>query len=198
MVIGITGGYCTGKSEVARIFRGLGAKIIDLDKLAHLALERGTQSYKKIIKTFGKDVLINNNISRLLLAKKVFGNKKRVSKLNSIIHPIVIKQMLSLVKKLKKSSKVIAVEAPLLFEAGIARYFDYVVVVRANQKNQLTRAARKTGQSKSDILKRINSQWPLKRKTARADFIIDNNRSIKETSKQVKEIWRDLLSQNLF
>lgn len=198
MVIGITGGYCTGKSEVIRIFRSLGAKTIDLDKLAHSALKRGTQSHKKIIKEFGKEVLINNSISRPLLAKKVFGNKKRAAKLNSIIHPIVIKQMFSLVKKFKKGSKVICVEAPLLFEASIAKYFDYVVVVRANQKKQLTRAAKKTGLSKRDILKRINSQWSLKRKIARADFIIDNNKSTKKTRQQVKQAWRALKSDYLF
>lgn len=192
MVIGITGGFCTGKSQVAGVFKGLGAKVIDLDRLAHKALKPQTKSFRKIIEEFGKDILANSHIDRLILAKKVFGNKKKLSKLNSIIHPVVIKEMVKLIKEFSKRYKVIAVEAPLLFEAGLKNYFDYIVVVKTNKNTQLIRAAKKTGLGKKDILKRINSQWPLEMKLNQADFIIDNNGSLRKTQSQVKEIWEKI------
>ncbi|MFC1645569.1 dephospho-CoA kinase [Candidatus Omnitrophota bacterium] len=195
MIIGITGGFCSGKSEAAKVFKGLGAKVIDLDNLAHKALKPGTKSFKKIIKEFGRDLLTNNQIDRSLLAKEVFGSRKKLAKLNSIIHPIVIKRMFGLIKKSKKNYKIIAVEAPLLFEAGMKKYFDYIIVVKANKKNQIERAIRKIGIGKKDILKRINSQWPLKKKAAKADFIIDNNKAVKKMRWQIKEIWKNLISQ---
>ena len=195
MVIGITGGYCTGKTEVARNFEALGAKVIELDKLAHLALTPQTNTFKKIVKEFGKEILRNKRIDRSILAEKVFGNKNRLRKLNSIVHPLVIKQMLSLIKKWQKVSKPIVVEAPLLFEVGLRKYFDYIVVVKASKKNQIIRSEKKAGLGQREALKRINSQWPLKKKITAADFIINGNKSIKEVKKQTEQIWNSLISQ---
>lgn len=195
MVIGITGGFCTGKSEVARNFKALGAKVIDLDRLAHSALTPQTRTFKKIVNEFGRGILKHNRIDRGLLAAQVFGDKKRLKKLNSIIHPLVIKQMLGLIKKWRKGSRAIVVEAPLLFEAGLGKYFDYVVVVKASKKNQIIRAKKKVGLGQGKTLKRINSQWPLKKKIARADFIIDGNKSIKEVKRQTEKIWNSLIFQ---
>ncbi|MDD5005230.1 MAG: dephospho-CoA kinase [Candidatus Omnitrophica bacterium] len=192
MVIAITGGFCTGKSEVARIFRKFGAKIIDLDKLAHLTLKPRTESFKKIVRAFGRDILTNGRINRLLLAKKVFGNRKKLNKLNSIIHPVVIKEMNDLIKKFHKECPVIIAEVPLLFEAGLNDYFDYVIVVNAGKKTQIKRAAAKTNLSKTDILKRIKSQWPIERKIKLADSTIDNNGSIGNTRRQAKNIFENL------
>ena len=197
MVIGITGGFCTGKSKVASIFRKFGARVIDLDKLAHTVLKPETKSFKKIIKEFGGDILVRSRIDRSLLAQKVFGNKRRVAKLNSIIHPLVIKDMLSLLEKFSKKYKIIVVEAPLLFEAGMEKYFDHIIVVKTNRKTQINRAIKKTGLRKVDVLKRINSQWPIGRKIKQADFIIDNNGSIDRVRKQTKRIWQDLKSSYL-
>jgi dephospho-CoA kinase len=190
MVIGITGGFCTGKSKVEGLFKKFGAKIIDLDKLAHAALSPGTNCFKKIIKEFGNDILVNKYIDRPLLARKVFGNKKQLARLNSIIHPIVIKEMANIIKRHKH--KLIVVEAPLLFEAGLKKYFDYIVVVKANQENQISRAIRKTGLDRRDVLKRINSQWPIGKKVQMADFVIDNNNSFGKTAKQVNVFWNNL------
>lgn len=191
MVIGITGGFCTGKSQATKIFKSLGAKIIDLDKLAHEALKPTTKSYKAIVKKFGRGILIKNNIDRSLLAKKVFSNKKNLLKLNSIIHPMVIKQMLSLINKFKHKN-IVVVEAPLLFEANLKEYFNYIIVVKTNKKVQLERAVKSEGFHRLDALKRINMQWPLKKKICYADFIVDNNNSIKETRKQIEDIWKKI------
>jgi len=192
MVIGITGSFCTGKSKVASIFRELGAGVIDLDKLAHRALKPKSKSFKEVVKEFGRDILVNKRIDRLILAGKVFGNKKRITKLNSIIHPVVIKDMLNLLKSSSKRYKIIAIEAPLLFEAGLKKYFDYIIVVKADKNIQIRRAMRKTRISKANVLKRINSQWPIGRKVKLADFIIDNSGSINKTRRQIKEIWEGL------
>lgn len=192
MVIGITGGYCTGKTQAGRIFRKFGAKIIDLDRLAHRTLKPKTKTFEKIVKEFGRDILVNNRIDRLLLAYEVFNHKKKLAKLNSIIHPIVIRQMDSLVRKFNNKYKIIIVEAPLLFEAGLKNYFDYIAVVKTDKKTQIERAIQKTGLTKKDVLRRINSQMPIKKKLAYADFVIDNSGSIRKTSKQVENIINQL------
>jgi len=193
MVIGVTGGFCTGKSKVTGCFRRLGAKVIDLDKLAHKALRRGTKSCSQIVKEFGKGVLVKNKIDRRLLAKKVFGNKNKLMKLNSIVHPIVIKQMQGLINNSKRSYKAVVVEAPLLFEASLKDYFDYIVVVKADKDTQIKRAMKKTGLGRFDILKRINSQLAIGKKIKMADFVVDNNGTLNNTYKQVKGIWQGVM-----
>jgi len=187
MVIGITGGFCTGKTKVVRFLKGFGARVIDLDGLAHKALERGTKSFPKIIKEFGRDILANNAISRPRLAKKVFGNRTKLARLNSIVHPVVISQMQKLIKQVK--GRDVVVEAPLLFEASLKKYFDYIVVVKTNKDIQVKRAIKKTGLHRTDVLKRIHSQMPLSKKVKMADFVIDNNGSAGNTYKQIEKIW---------
>jgi dephospho-CoA kinase len=189
MVIGVTGGFCTGKSTVTKAFEQLGAKIIDLDKIAHLALKPNTATYKNIVKEFGSGILAGRLIDRSLLANKVFSNRSKLAKLNSIIHPVVIKHMLIIIKRTNKEKYVIAVEAPLLFEAGLGKYFDSIIVVKTNRKNQISRATRKTGLSRKLVFDRIHSQWPLQRKIKEADFVIDNNKSAKHTHEQAESIW---------
>lgn len=193
MVIGVTGGFCTGKSKVTGMLGKFGVRVIVLDKLAHKALKRGTESFDKIISEFGKDILVRNSIDRLLLAKKVFGSKKKLARLNSIVHPLVIREMQELINKFSKSHKTIVVEAPLLFEASLRDYFDYIIVVKTDKSTQIRRAVKKTGLNRIDILKRINSQLPLAKKVKMADFIIDNNGSLGNTYKQTKKIWQHLL-----
>jgi dephospho-CoA kinase len=191
MVIGVTGGFCTGKTKVAGFLKAFGAKVIDLDILAHKALECGTQSYKKIVKEFGKDILAKGAISRPRLAKKVFCDRKKLDKLNSIVHPVVISQMQKLIKQAKGNN--VVVEAPLLFEASLEKYFDYIVMVKASRSAQIMRAKKKTGLNRADILKRICSQMPLSKKAKMADFVIDNNGSLNNTYKQAKKIWQGLM-----
>jgi dephospho-CoA kinase len=195
MVIGVTGGYCTGKSEITQNLKHLGAKVIDLDDLAHSTLAENTATFRKIVKEFGKDILENRRINRCLLAGKVFGDRKKLDKLNSIIHPVVIKQMHECINRFRKKYKAIVVEAPLLFEAGLKKYFDYVILVKASKKNQLARAEKRNGLDRAEILRRIDSQWPLAKKVAGADFVIDNNKPIKEVHRQIKSVWDNLMSQ---
>jgi dephospho-CoA kinase len=128
------------------------------------------------------------------LAKKVFTDNKKLAKLNSIVHPVVIKQMQGLIKKAK--GRDIVVEVPLLFEAGLRNYFDYIVVVKANKQTQIKRAMKNKGLNRIDVLRRINSQMPLSQKVKMADFVIDNEGAVKNTYKQAKQIWQIILDDN--
>jgi dephospho-CoA kinase len=190
MVIGLTGSFCTGKSYAASIFKSLGAKVVDADKVAHAALKKGTVEYRKIVRVFGPKILnARGNIDRKTLAGVVFNDKRSLEKLEAIIHPGVIKHIKCAVKKARKND-VIVIDAPLLIEAGLQKFTDKLVVVRASQKNQITRCIRKYGTKKEECLKRINSQIPLKAKIKMADFVIDNDGTRKGTKVQIMEIWR--------
>jgi len=191
-VVGLTGSFGSGKSTVAGIFKKSGACVIDADSLAHECLRPGSAAYKKIISIFGKGVVrANKTIDRGRLGEAAFGDHCLLLKLNSIIHPEVIRRIRRKIKAVK--SGLVVLDAPLLIEAGLQREVDKVVVVSANQNNQIKRLQRRCSLNRASILKRINSQIPLKKKISIADFVIDNDGSLAQTKKQVDEIRRVLL-----
>ena len=89
----------------------------------------------------------------------------------------------------------IVVDVPLLFEAKVEKLFDRIIVVKANKKTQIGRILKKKKYSKKEIENIIKSQMPLKEKIKKADFVVDNGKTIKNTKKQIKKIV-DSLQQN--
>lgn len=190
-IVGLTGGFGTGKSYASSIFKKLGAKVIDADKLAHKALKKGSAAYKRIVAVFGKSILDpKGSIKRKVLGKIVFNDKKRLAKLNKIVHPYVIGAIENSIKASK--NEVLIIDAPLICETSLSGLVDVLVVVKASRKNQIDRCVKKLDMEKEDVCKRMACQMPLKEKINKADYIIDNDGTRKETVIQVKQIWGDL------
>lgn len=193
-VIGLTGSLATGKTTVANMFAQLGAKVIDADKIAHALLKEGSPCYGKVVRTFGKVILRGKNIDRPKLADLVFADKRRLTQLESIIHPYVRRETKRRITKYAKHNRsaVIVLNVPLLFETRMDQMTDATVVVKAGQNTQIERAVKNLKLTKAEALRRIRAQMPLKDKIRKADFIIHNNGSLTDTKKQVKQIWEKL------
>jgi len=191
LVLGLTGSFGSGKTTVAGILKYYGAKIIDADKIAHQVIKPGKPAYNKIVHTFGAKVLNEDkSINRHLLAQIVFNHRNLLIKLNSVVHPEVIKVIKDELKRAKVDVAVI--DAPLLIETGLDKLAHKLIVVKINKTEQFRRLQEKLGLSKRDIQLRINCQLPLEDKVRLADFVIDNNKTISETKKQAVEIRRKL------
>ena len=191
VILGVTGTFGSGKSTVANMFKSFGAELIDADKIAHRVIRPGSEIYKKIINAFSRSILKKNKtIDRKKIAKVVFKDKKLLQKLNRIIHPEVIKIIENQICASTKD--IVVLDAPLLIEAGLERLVDKLIVVSIHKKKQIERALKKASLSEADILKRIKAQIPLKDKIRLADFVIDNNGTIKATKKQIQELRRKL------
>src|SRR3989338_3927722 len=191
-IVGLTGGFGTGKSFAASVFKKLGADIIDADELGHKALKKGSATYKRIVAVFGKSILDKNNfIDRIALARKVFKNKKSISKLNRLVHPQVVKEIRGRIRGTAQND-VLVIDAPLICETKLTALMDVLVVVKASKKNQVERCVKKFGMKKADVCRRVACQMPLEEKAKKADYIIDNNGTRKETVEQVERIWRDI------
>ncbi len=190
IVIGITGSFACGKSTVARLFKTGASELIDADKVAHEALRQGGVVYRKIVSFFGKGILKKNkNIDRVKLAGIVFINSSALKKLNCIVHPMVIKEILRRIKHSKK--KIVILDAPLIIESGLRPLVDKLVVVTVKPGQQFSRTKSRF-LSKVEVSARIKSQISQNAKARFANFIIDNSGEISETRKQVSEIRRTL------
>lgn len=170
MIIGVTGSVGTGKTTVARMFKRLGAYVVDADKIVHRILDKS---------------------ARQRLAGFVFDQPGTLKKLCRIIHPLVKREIFSELKK-HKSGRAIVIDAPLLIESGLDEKCDYLLVVKANLKQQLERASESLSLPEEQIRKRIKQQMPLRKKMRLADFVIDNRGTLKNTEKQVKEVWEEI------
>lgn len=194
MIIGITGTVGAGKSTVARMFEKRGASRVDADRLAHEAIGKGKTPYRGVVRLFGREILKKNfAIDRKKLARRVFGDPRKLKQLNRLIHPYVLRRIREETKRALKRNKGawIIVEVPLLHEAGLERMFDKVITVSCKSAVQKGRW-RERGGSIAELEKRCASQLPLSYKARHSDYVVDNSGKKRETNAQVGRIWEHL------
>lgn len=197
LTIGLTGGPGVGKSEAAKILGSYGAHIINADEIGHDILANNATVKRKLIKLFGKQVVNSDDeLIRSAIGKIVFRDAQMMFDFNAIIHPVLLKVLKSRLKEIvaKKRYKLVVVDAALIFEWGIANWFDFILVVDARRDLRLTRIS-KNGLSKYQAGKRISSQIPQKMKKALADYVIINNSSKSVLKKQIDIIYNNLANQ---
>ena len=200
LIVGLTGGIVGGKSTVASMFKDLGVKIVDADKLGHSVILPHRPAWEKITRLFGKDILRNDlTIDRERLGKIVFTNQTLLKKLNEITHPEIIKLIkkeINLAKnKTHSQEKILIIDAALIYEAKIDRLMDKIIVVYIDEDEQIKRLIKRNNISKDEALQRIKSQMPIKEKVKMADYVIDNSGSLDKTKEQVEKIWQNLVSR---
>ncbi|MBF0510950.1 MAG: dephospho-CoA kinase [Candidatus Omnitrophica bacterium] len=186
-IIGLTGGFGSGKTTVAAMFARQGFPVIDADEITRELLAPGKKCVKKVAKVFPGVILKPLKVDRLALAKIVFNNPRELLKLTNILYPEALKVIKSQISQYKDEPFVI-LDVPLLFESKWDRITDTNIVVKARRADQIKRIQKRLKLSKSQIMSRIKNQMPLKEKCERADIVIDNSRDLKDTSLQVKAI----------
>jgi dephospho-CoA kinase len=192
LVIGITGNIGTGKSTVARMLAGLGAEVIDADKVAHAMMRPGTCTYAQVVNTFGSEILKpDGSIDRPQLGAIVFKDPVALRRLETIVHPPTIRAIHHQIAA--SCAQVVAVEAIKLIEAGMAEDCDSVWVVICEKEQQIQRIMER-GASRSEAVQRIQAQPSPEAKVARADVMIDNSGSLPETRSQVWAAWEQMMA----
>ena len=181
MIVGLTGGIGTGKSTVSRKLRERGYPVIDLDVISREVIEY-PEVIDELVRNFGNEILENQDntsrkksISRNKLRQTVFKEEKKVSVLNSIMHPPIVEEMRRQVENLKKNYKTVFVEVQLLFEAKLEKEFDLTVLVYADKKTQLERVLKRDGRKEEEVQQIINAQMDMTEKRRLSNYIIENN-----------------------
>ncbi len=190
IVLGLTGGIGTGKSTVLQMFKEIGAKTIDSDKIV-AAIYKKKAVKKTLEKEFGEKIFSKGTVDRKKLGEIAFSSSKKRQKLEAIVHPFVYREIKEKISKHKKyGKKLVVAEVPLLFESSkkFLALFDFVVVVNAKKGQQVHRLLKK-GLSRKNVLQRLRAQMPLSEKAKKADFVIDNSKNLFHTKRQVMVLW---------
>jgi dephospho-CoA kinase len=172
--IGVTGNIGAGKSTVCRIFEALGGKVYYADREALRFYELPTviREVKDLAgnKVFDKD----DKLIRRALAKIVFADPVKLSKLNAIIHPLVFDDYFAWTRQQEEDS-CLFYESALLFESGFYKHFDHSILVTAPVHLAMKRVMDRDNISRKEFLARERMQMPAGEKEELASHIICND-----------------------
>lgn len=193
--IGVTGGIGSGKTTVCSIFKKFGAIVLDSDKIVSYLLKKGELGYKNVISLFGEEILDEEkNIDKKKLAKIVFEDDEKRKNLEKILHPLVIqkrREIFRSIEKILEKDDLVVCEAALIFEAKTEKEFDYILLIKCDEKERIKRL-KKRGLNEEEIEKRMKVQLPDEEKEKIAHFIIENSGNLKEVEKEVKKIVKEI------
>lgn len=186
----MTGGIGTGKSTVSRLFREMGARVVDADLVAKEVVEPGRPAWEEIVREFGRKFLNSDqSINRRSLADLVFSDRLALERLNRIVHPRVYRVMRLEIRKARSERiPLLVLDIPLLFESPVPLRLDAVAVVYAPREVQIRRIRERDGFSRREARLRLDNQMPIREKKRLADLVIDNRGDVDDTRRQVNEI----------
>lgn len=151
MRICLTGGIACGKSLFARHLKDFGVDFVDADDIVHELIPAE---------------------ERRRLAPVLFADPVARKAHEAKIHPVVRARI---AEALAASLRPIVAVVPLVFEAGMASDFDYVICLRSSPERQLARLTEKRGLSAEAARARLAAQMPIDEKAARSDCVVEND-----------------------
>jgi dephospho-CoA kinase len=192
--IGLTGNIAAGKSTVAKVWRSLGATVVDADELARRAVDPGTPAFSAIAAEWGEQVVEpDGGLDRAALRRIVFADPAARERLEQIVHPAVAGLREALYREAQaRGERAIVADIPLLFEVGLVDEFDVVVLVDAPEEVRLARLVGDRALDPGEAQKMIAAQMSPALKRARADFVIENAGTVADVRRRARDVWHEL------
>jgi dephospho-CoA kinase len=193
--VGLTGGYASGKTLVARELERLGCHLIYADELGHRVLLADGEAYRPVVQSFGRDILAaDGSIDRKKLALIVFENPELLGTLSGFVHPAVFRlerQMLDAFAA-QDPNGIAVVEAAILIETERYKDFDRMILTACDIETQVARGVKRDHLTREQVLARLEKQLPLEEKKKHAHYIVDTSGSKADTVRQVAAVFNDL------
>ncbi len=190
LLLGVTGGIASGKSTASEMLKELGAHVIDFDVIARQVVEPGKPAWQGVVDYFGEQVLEEDkNLDRKKLSKIVFSDFEKRKKLEGFIHPRIHEEFVKQVNAIaqKEPCAIIQVVVPLLIELNLQYMFHKLMLVYIPEERQIERLAARDKISIEEAANILKAQLPIDEKKGYADYVVNNEQSVKETEKQVKK-----------
>ena len=190
-IIGLTGSIGMGKSATAEIFRSFGIPVHDSDKAVH---DIYAGSAASLVAAAFPGAAGADGIDRRKLGDLVLNNPAEMKRLEALVHPLVGAHRRAFVEKARAQGARLAVcDVPLLFETGLDREMDAIVVVSAPFQVQKARVLARPGMTEERFNAILQKQWPDEDKRRRAHVVIDTSRSVEDAREQISHLLRALV-----
>ncbi len=172
--VGLSGNIGSGKSLVSKIFETLNIPVYHSDDRAKYILDK-PEIISELKKLFGNEIIdAYGKPDKKKIARIVFNNSEKLSDLNNVIHPAVLKDFEAWITDQGRSSYVV-MESAILFETGFSKLFDKIIVVTAPENIRIQRVLKRDHVAEEDITKRIKNQMTDEAKARQSDFLIVND-----------------------
>lgn len=184
---GITGGIGSGKSAVAAIVERAGIPVCPADAVAKSLSGSDPSIRRKITTLLGpQSYRPDGSYDRAFVASRIFKDRALQRELEAIVHPAVEKAIRQQLREWKRSGHAIAaVEAALVFEAGMDRWLDAVLVVDAPENIRITRVKQRDGTDEASVRRRIAAQGSPRDHRGRATIVVENDGTLEELEPRV-------------
>ena len=189
ILIGLTGGIGSGKSEVARLLSALGAEVIDADQIVRELQQPGAEVYHAMIEMLGQEIVSpDKSLDRGKIAGQVFADESLLKKLNELVHPIVRRVMNERVESFRNTDKVVVLDIPLLVE-NPRPGLDGVLVVDLDTQIAIQRLVEQRQMKLEDAQARVAKQATREQRRAIAGHVIDNSGDRQALETSVDRAW---------
>ena len=197
--IAVTGSAGSGKSLVCQRFKEIGLVTLDCDVIARHVVEPGEEAFEKIVELFGQKVVRREGtLDRATLRNIIVNDVLLLQKMENILHPQIIKEMVFQIENTELRDKnAVVVEVPLLFELGMEKQFDVTIAVMAKDMDLIKRISDRDNVTKKDAQKILDLQLSQEDKMTRADHVILNEGKRSELFESVDNLFNKIQKEFL-
>ena len=189
-ILGLTGSIGMGKTTVANMFRDIGVPVWCADKEVNKLYSKDGVATKIFTKEY-PNVVTEQGIDKKQLRTLIHEDNNILRKVEKIVHPLLHKSRTDFME-LNLKAPIIIFDIPLLFEKKQEGNFDAVAVVTASEITQKNRVLKRKNITEKDFLLIKRNQLSEKEKLKRADFIINTDKTLRDTKQDVEELYKKI------
>jgi len=193
-VLGLTGAIGAGKSMVAEFCRQLGCAVINADELA-AQVRDSAAGVEFVRQALGPQcVRDDGTLDRRAIADVIFTQPDKRTELEAFIYPRLhqLRETLTQAYHADPAVRAIVIESPLLYETGLQRFCDRVILVDADVTLRCHRVQTYRGWPEGELYRREKFFLPVHLKRSLADGIVYNNSTPDHCRRQMEDIFSRL------
>ena len=167
MKIGITGGIGSGKSYICQRLKTRGIEVYDCDSAAKRLIRTSDSIRRQLTQLIGEDTYIGDSLNKVAVARFLLASESNAQAIDHIVHPAVFQDFMD--------SGMQWMESAILYESGINKLVDRVIVVTAPLEIRIQRVMQRDGITRENVEQWMQRQWSQEEIRKQADYEIVND-----------------------